>query len=223
MNKVIIRGIILLLVIILLVSVGWLINESLVKKKIIEEKEKEVVEVEKIEEKEKVEPFYPISEEQKIFTFEDWKVYKSEDFAGPFEIKYFPLWRLRETYSKASEERKEKIIIIDYFPPGYSSVHEAYKAGVEKVSMGVTYSSIKTALYRFTEGQIEKAREESPEKLFSLAGLEFLRRIENEIIHLESCLETSKGYYFFGAGIYDPLNKGYEEIVKQIFSTFKIE
>jgi len=218
-KKQIIIGLVVLVVVGVVAGIGWTWNWKFWEKKGEIEKPQTEIQL-KAENKSDNKSDKVATSTESYIDISNWKTYKDEKY--DYEIKYPPNWKLKEGYSVVSEGKEEKFISIFYIPVGYSSSHEATKSKVENMGIGICYFKNESAPYYFTKRQIEIEKKKSPEKFVSLGSLNFLRTVKYGHIYFESYLKTDKGYYTIRGRIFDPLNKGYENLIKQILSTFKI-
>jgi len=84
-------------------------------------------------------------EENKIA---NWMTYKSENFAGPYEIKFPATWELKEILFSSPERKKDHGITITHFPSNYSSPQMAMKSKIEAIFIGIAYSMEKNTMLK---------------------------------------------------------------------------
>jgi len=156
---------------------------------------------------------------------DNWKLYKSD--IGSYEIKYPPNWKVEKEYPYPEEVIKAESpsTWIFYLPSSASldtsSIDEALKSKKGFVVVDIKYSDHITMGYDHIEEILKTEKKKSKKKFLSIGILEVSKMVKDEQIFFTSCLKTNKGYYLIEARIYDPFNKGYENLVKQILSTFK--
>jgi hypothetical protein len=141
----------------------------------------------------------------------EWKTWYWNQKHGNFEIKYPSNWKTSKIYS-------DKLGCTGYL--FYGSLQRN-----DGIVLTFSYST-SSAVAITTIKKVEEKIKKFPKKSVFFSTLKGTREIiklsSGTLIAMEFYTKHNTGIYLINVNIMDPFNKGYENQVKQILSTFKI-